>query len=582
VRFVLAIVCFVIAAGLIGTGIAQRTILAGPSAVTARTEITTDAPVTVVDGATLNAYPGAQTLELSGANRVFIAYGRTDDVLAWVGDASYTAIGIDTDTGEMTAKLQSGSESTVPDPAGSDLWIAEYDNEVSARLTVNVPRDVSVLIVSDGENPAPPAIGLSWPLDSQAPWSGPLIAGGALLLFIGLIMLVWALVHMRRRTGPRRKPPKMPKIPRKARYKPRKPVVIGPAKGRRSIGRGMIAVPVLLASAVALSGCTADYWPTFPGAEPTPTPTATVDPAADLPLPAVTVPQLERIVARVSAAATEADASGSSDLAKTRLTGSALELRAANYSIRAADSSIAALPPIPSGPVKLTLPQQTDSWPRTVFAVIQNVGDDTVAPVALVLVQETPRDNYKASYVIALEPQAVLPDVAPASLGTARLSPDIKLLQLAPSALAMAYGEILDKDVDAQYYDAFQAEGDTLRTQVGLAKKNERRAALPTTAAIEFAHEPGVGETVALASNDSGALVAVSLNEIETVKPVEAGAAVNAVGAVKALSGKATSTKGIRAVYGDQLLFYVPASTDTGKIQLLGFSQGLIAAAEVP
>jgi hypothetical protein len=52
---------------------------------------------------------------------------------------------------------------------------------------------------------------------------------------------------------------------------------------------------------------------------------------------------------------------------------------------------------------------------------------------------------------------------------------------------------------------------------------------------------------------------------------------------VKALSGSARSTKGVTATYGVQLLFYVPGSSSDagGTIQLLGFSQGLIAAKEV-
>jgi hypothetical protein len=42
-----------------------------------------------------------------------------------------------------------------------------------------------------------------------------------------------------------------------------------------------------------------------------------------------------------------------------------------------------------------------------------------------------------------------------------------------------------------------------------------------------------------------------------------------------------TSSKGLVATYGDQLLFYVPSATDKSKkIVLLGFSQGLIAAKE--
>ncbi len=52
---------------------------------------------------------------------------------------------------------------------------------------------------------------------------------------------------------------------------------------------------------------------------------------------------------------------------------------------------------------------------------------------------------------------------------------------------------------------------------------------------------------------------------------------------MKALSGSALSTKGVTATYGVQLLFYVPPLGDgsDAKIQLLGFSQGLISAKEV-
>ncbi|HOT34241.1 MAG TPA: hypothetical protein PLW15_07335, partial [Rhodoglobus sp.] len=76
-------------------------------------------------------------------------------------------------------------------------------------------------------------------------------------------------------------------------------------------------------------------------------------------------------------------------------------------------------------------------------------------------------------------------------------------------------------------------------------------------------------------------IVAVNLNEITTVQPVEAGAAVNPTGQVKALSGLAISTKGIRATYGDQLLFYVPAAGSDAKIVLLGYSVGLVKAGEI-
>ena len=586
-RFVLAIVSFVIAALMIGYGIAQRTILAEPDEVVASLVVSTDAPVTVVDGKALNAFGGSQSLDIGGSGSVFAAYGRTVDVLAWIGDTSYNAVTYNAETGELASELVRGSESEVPDPNGSDLWLDDYVKDKKLSLTVNVPEDISFIIVSDGVLPAPARISLAWPLDNSTPWSGPLIAGGALLLLAGLGFLLWALTHTRRARGPRRKQPKMPKLPRPPRYRSIKrsnPKAIERATtGRRSTRRSMIAViPMVLVGTLALGGCSAGSWPDFGAAStPSPSPTSAEDTGSELEAPAVSVRQIERIVARISALATEADTNRDAALIATRFDGPALALRTADYVIRAADPAIAPLPAIPAGAVTLTLPQQSNSWPRTVFAVIQDDADATIAPVALFLIQEEARSDYKVNYAMTLEPSAVLPDVAPASVGAARLSQDIKLLAMTPSEIALAYGDILDVDTESPHFLSFEAEGDSLRLAVGLAKKNEAKAGLSSTATMSFSHAVGTGQTIALATNDSGALVAVSLNEITTVAPVEAGAAVNPTGAVKALSGIGVSIKGVQAVYGDQLLFYVPSASSGGKIILLGYSQGLIAASEI-
>jgi hypothetical protein len=379
---------------------------------------------------------------------------------------------------------------------------------------------------------------------------------------------------MRSGRGPRRK---MPKVPKKAVYKQPRKAIEKPASGRR---RGMIAVPIVLVGALALSGCSAEFWPSA-AQTPQPSPSATDAVDSQLDPPAVTVRQVERIVAKISATALKADTDRDAALIATRFDGAALELRLANYTIRGNDPSVAALPAIPEGPVKLTLPQQTDTWPRTVFAVIQDDSDATIPPVALFLEQADARSDYKVSYAMTLEPSAVLPDVAPASIGAARLSPESGLLKFTPTVTAMAYGDILEKDVESDAFLDYLADGDSLRTSVGLAYKNSLRASLPGTASVSFGHEIGAAEPIALATNDAGAIIAVNLYETTTVTPVEAGAAVNPTGQVKALSGLAISTRGVIATYGDQLLFYVPPAGSDAKIVLLGYSVGLVKASEI-
>ncbi len=579
-RLVLAIISFVAAALMIGTGIAQRTIFAEPDKVTVSTVVSSDAPITVIDGAALNAFAGSQTLTVQGDGDVFAGYGRTTDVIAWVGDASYNQLTIDPETGEFVTTAVRGSTTETPDPNGSDLWLDDYVKNKTLTLTVNVPDSISMIIASDGVKPAPADIGLSWPIDNSTPWAGPLMVGGAIVLLIGLGFLLWAIHHMRSFRGPRRK---MPKVPKTRVYKtPRtshatQGATKSPVKGRR---RGMVAVPIVLAGALTLSGCSADFWPSA-GSAAAPTPTATGSIEAQLDPPAVTVRQVERIVAKIGAVAEKADADRDAELLATRFDGAALELRLANYTIRGNDPAVAALPAIPAGPVKLTLPQQTDIWPRAVLAIIQDDNDATIPPVALMLEQQDARSNYKVMYAITLEPSAVLPDVAPASVGAARLLPNSGLLKLTPDDAAMAYGDILEQDVDSDAYLDFEAEGDSLRQAVGLAYKQQVRTSLPATATAAFAHLLGPAKSISLATNDAGAIVAVNLYETTTVTPVEAGAAVNPTGQVKALSGLAISTKGLIATYSDQLLFYVPPTGSGGKIVLLGYSVGLVKASEI-
>lgn len=578
-RIVLAIISFTLAAVMIVFGIAQRTFLAAPDKAVLETRIETDAPVTVIDGGALNAYVGTQTITITGAEQVTGAYGRTADVLGWIGDASYNLVTLD-EEGELTSELVTGDEAEVPSPVGSDLWFEDYEGGSSLTTVVSVPVDVSFLVTSDGVEPAPADVTIAWPLDNSTPWSGPLIVVGAILLLVGLVLLLLGINAMRG-GGPRRKPQKMPKVPRKPQYKPGRKAIEKPASGRRAI-RPSAAAATLLVGAFALTGCSADFWPQLsaPSAS-APSASATLEPGAEIAPPAATERQVERIVSRIAQVIADADAARDGELLATRTDGAALELRLANYAIRGADAGIAALPAIPAGPVQLVLPQQTDTWPRTVLAIIQDDSDTTIAPVALFLEQPTARENYKISYAITLEPAAVLPEVAPADIGTARLAADSPLLRTTPTDLALDYADILEKDVESPSYLDFEAEGDSLREAVGVAAKQAIIAGLPTTAAVAFGHAIGEAEPIVLATNDAGALIAVHLYETTSVRPTEAGAAVNPSGSVKALSGVAVSTKGVVATYGDQLLFYVPPAGGDGKIVLLGYSQGLVKASEI-
>jgi hypothetical protein len=601
VRFIFAIFAFIIATALIGIGVAQRTVFLPPSTVSSAVVVDESEPYLMIDSSALLAHDGRQTVALTGSDTVFAAYGRTSDVEAWLQGSSYTAIGYDDAADELTAStvdadpdaadnVASGSAN----PAGSDLWLEQFQSDDAMYRQLSLPAGYSVIVASDGTQPAPSQVRISWPIANATPWVGPLLVAGIVFLLAGLVLLVLGLLHMRRSQRPRRKPPALPKGKR---FSPSRTNAIesGVKRGRRSIAP-LIALPVALASVVALGGCSSDYWPQAAPATDAATTTATPDPTAtpgtdgalpaeetddDTPTPAVTEAQLEGIVSTISTVAAEADAASSADALASRFAGPALDLRSATYAIRAGYPEYPAPQAIPAGPLEVVLPQASTTWPKTVFTVVQGA-DTSVPPVALMLVQETPRANYKVYYEITLEPDTSLPPVAAASVGTTRLAPETKLLTLTPDQVKSAYADILMNGDASQFIDQIDPEGDTLRSQVGAEYKAAQKAGLAATASMEFASVPAEGENIALATSGSGGLVAVNLRESQTVKPVQSGATVSPKGAVKSLSGVTETSKGTEAIYDYQLLFFIPPSGDTSKAELLGFSQGLVQAKELP
>ena len=339
-RFIVAIVLFVVAFVSMALGIAQRTFLAGPSKVTESAVVDSTAPVTVIDGAALNAHDGTQSISVAGPGDVFIAYGRTVDVMAWVGDASYAELTPPStpESTEFEVETVPGLEMTVPNPTGSDLWIQEFSGEGELTRKLNVPTDVSVIIAGDGQTAAPSTVSVTWPIDNSTPWAVPLILGGIAALLAGIVALLWALVHARKVRGPRRKTPRMPRNPKPPRLKPspqrraiESPEKVGASHGRRRLFGVVGAVAV---SAVALAGCS---MPGDAGSSPSPS-DSSIGENADLESPAVTTPQLKRILSRISDSLVAADEAKDPKLLDERLAGPALETRQANYKVLRKDA----------------------------------------------------------------------------------------------------------------------------------------------------------------------------------------------------------------------------------------------------
>lgn len=591
-RFVWAVAAFVLAALMIGAGIAQRTVFEGATTTSQAIAVDADAPYVLIDGAVLGAHSGAQNVRIEGSGPIFASYARTSDATSWLSTSDYVHV---TPAGDgaldsalvvpASSEAADAASSEPPAPQGSDLWLDEYEGTGTLDETLQLPEGMSLLIAADGTAPAPATITVTWPIRNATPWAGPLILGGCVLLVAGLVLYLLALRHARRSRGPRRKGLPMPVT---------EPIdiasddddqkgVISATPTRRRLTRGrraFAAVPAVAVSALLFTGCSADAWPQLaPSA--TPSPSATVVAPKDQESPVVTEAQAERIVSRIADEVATADAARDGVAAATRLDGTVLAARQTNYTLLAAIPDYKALPAIPSGRLQVILPEANDEWPRTFFAVAPPSGSDEASTV-MSITQKDPWAPYKLTYLAQLTSDTDL-NLAPAYVGAIAIPKDSPFLAIAPEKLAGAYADILTKGSGSEFASLFDNTDDAFQTQL----ESDRSTRLTsfnstgaTTGAMTFSATAGTTEPVALATLDSGAIVAVTVDDLDTVAPTNSDAVIKTGDntAVQALAGVDQSSTGFVTTYGNQLFFFVPSQSSKERIQLLGYSSNILTS----
>lgn len=586
-RFVWAVLAFVLAAASFGAGLAQRTVFLGPDSAEQSVSVDEDLPYLVIDGDAFALRPGAQTLTVRGDGPLYTAYGRTSDVEAWLSDQRYSRVSAGADdqleTEVVEPSVEAGEATAGRNPAGSDLWIEEQTAEDEIVRRDQLPEGMSMLVAVDGTQPAPSDISLVWPLDQRTPWFGPLMVLGGIFLAAGLVLYILALRQARRRRGPIRKGPSGPAADDE-----------GASKGvistsRRGKGRrALLAIPALGVSTALLAGCTADDWPEFgDGPTPTPTPTATATVAPDQKPSTLTQAQADRIVGEISDTVARADTDLDEGIAAQRLSGLALQTREVNYRLRKEIEDHPAAVSIPQGPASVVLPQAAEGWPRTALVIVADPDDATVAPSILSMTQDDPWSRYRVSYLANLEAAAETPALAPVWLGAALVAPDSPFLVLAPNQVATAYADIIGKGDKSEYADLFDIEGDGFLTAVAEKRKATIDAFNETgaeTGRIEYAQGANDAPPTALATLDSGAIVSVGVDETETVRPTDDDAVIRFEddAALALLTGEKESATGVETTYTDQLFFFVPAQGSEEKVRLLGYTSAIQGAELLP
>lgn len=638
-RYVLAIATLVLSGVLLILGIGQRTFLAGPAEISYPVETTSEAGFAVVNGAEFAKVPGQANVVVQG-QQAFVATGATRDVDAWVAPFAHTRLDVDSaakalQSVPVAAVTTEGSEEAPADPAdpanaeladsgidprGSDLWLEERAIDESGsgvepetlRVPVALTEEQSVLIASDGMQPAPEQISLVWAQDRNTPWAGPLLVGGGALALIGGVLYLLAVDHDRRGLGPRR-----------GRRGPLQGIrnALGGGRSRRTRtappaaessessaqpGRAELrasstrpprwirraAFPAIgLTVALGLTGCSPSYWPQAAAPEVTEE-APTTSPSAIAPVP-VTDGQLKRIIADVSETAMTGDDSLDATALADRFTGDALAQRTANYTIRAAVPEYPVIPPrITDEELDYELVQSTEGWPRTLFITVASTSGATAVPaegeeaveiaspsLALLMTQQSPHENYLVSRVVALRGGISMPQAAPAEDGTALLSNDIETLALPPAQVGAAYATLLQDGADAEPAQLFDLGTDTLLENYGKARTAQSQAesdAKGQTMKYSVTARQGDAKPVALSTGAGGALVATTVIEEQIVDADGGRYKPQAKDSVTALSGLTGEQERLVQEVAHQMLFFVPSKSEDAKIELLGVTSELV------
>ena len=565
-RFLLAALLFILAISLLLLGLAQRTIWAPPENFSVNLSVSGNQPYLVIPAEELALMPGDPVVGGIGEGKVFVAFGKQADVLAWVGQANHSEA-VTSDDGTAIGVRDVAGTGDLANPSGSDLWIGESLGEGFAELAVSSGENNAVLIASDGFEPAPSRVRIAWPIESSTVVSDVFLGVGFGLLMAAILLNLLALRKMLINRGPRRKLPKAPQGPK---YRPKKTNFDVPKRGRRAARSKIAMVPVGIALTFALAGCSVAPAPVV---SPTPSETSTESAVETIP-PVVNITQVRKILRELQEAVVEADQSGDSSLLEARVAGPALLFRHAHYLLMTKSPEIQPLPPISGSAISITLPASTNSWPRSFMIVTEGDGSGEL-PQMLVMQQASPRESYKLWYNIPLLPGSVVPEVAAPEVGSIPVATDSLFLKISPNQLPTAFGDVIDNGEFSQFYNLFDLTEDEYYNQISTSQKEQieklRRAE------ISFTHELGDQNVISLSTSDSGALVAVMMTDNYLIRPTRENAAVTVSGNEKLLLGAEGSAKGVRTQYAGMLLFYVPAATSQGKITLLGATQSLLS-----
>jgi hypothetical protein len=175
---------------LVALGGLKATVWA-PSATTQATLVSPGRPVVSTAVGLLGLEGPRVTVDAGSSRRpVFVGIGRAHDVDAYLAQADrLELIGDDGNGTLLTTPL--GHESSLPDPAGVDVWVVSARSRGTASLVwPDAPGQWRMVIATDGSSPAADKVTLTWSGKTRHTAAPEFIAIGLVLTVACLITVV--------------------------------------------------------------------------------------------------------------------------------------------------------------------------------------------------------------------------------------------------------------------------------------------------------------------------------------------------------------------------------------------------------
>ncbi|MFC0248686.1 hypothetical protein ACFFIO_09250 [Citricoccus parietis] len=585
-----------------------QTIWAPPATLTATTDQSSvdaapEAPLTVITGGINEVAEDPVDYTLTGDGDYTVMLGQTRDIEAWIGDAAHnTVTGVETEVPNgqdpRVVVEHTEGEATVPDPAGSDLWVdtQEASGTIDQRWSVPSEGDWSLLVAADGTEPAPAEMTVSWtnPL-GDSPWIVPLAIIGGLLALAGLGLLVWALV-IRRRTAPGNTGNHHPHDHHDGGTSAGSPDVRGesapttpPTDGTGQVSRtqsprtqpprarlaGLLAGGLALAGVLGVGPATAQGTQSAPASDaPQATDQASAEEGDQYPI--LTDSQLERILSQIESVVAEGDEEQDPDVLKPRVADPQLSMRGANYANVQVSDDVRAAEPVAAAPIRSVLAPADPAFPRTVTVVTQ--GEANATPQLLVLRQDSARAQYRLVTAASMIPAARLPasDLSNTEVEMVAEDDGSGLVMSPASAVdgLARYLNVPDHSFGDQFAHNSMVDGihdyqASIEEEAPDARLSLLRESVPET-------------TTTMRLADGSALVLGLLDARMTIAPREEGATVMVDEVAAALAGEDSteSDSPVEMTYREVVALRIPAEGATGdeaKVSMVALTDELQA-----